>query len=296
MATSDSPITCSQLARSSDEQLLGTASWARAWLLVENRDPWPSHAVNDGVPAELRQQIAGAGWNAQFVREFDDRARTSPWRVWFADAAKRAAWMWHADSQEHQLQLITDLLSGNPQPGEQVSDPFLLVCTNGKRDACCAVSGRAILETVLAGSEHAARSPIALESTHLGGHRFAGVVVSLPQSYQYRCDDGAHALRILNDARHGLVHSTGLRGHTARQAPEQIAEIAVREQLGMWQPDADITMECDIDGDTAQVRGQVAGRNFHASLTATIGTPRPESCGGDPKPLRTWSIAGVDIS
>ena len=293
MALSDS-ATCSQRARDNNEPIRGTASWARAWLLIENHQPWPSHAVNDALPADLRTRIAAAGWNAQFVREFDDRSAVSPFRVWFADAVKQSVWLWQASTHDEQLSMIEALLAGAPEPAQVVTHPFLLVCTNGKRDACCAVAGREILSG-LAHLTADGSAPVALESTHLGGHRFAGVVVSLPHSYQYRCHDSEHAQRILDAARQGIVEKQGVRGHTATQAPEQVAELAVREALNVWKVDTNISMECAVDGDTAVVRGSVNGSAFTVTLVAVHGEPRPESCGGDAKPLRSWTVVSSQM-
>ncbi len=61
-----------------------------------------------------------------------------------------------------------------------LADPILLVCTNGKRDACCALRGRALMTALAA--DHAERT---WECTHLGGHRFAGNLVCLPHGIVY---------------------------------------------------------------------------------------------------------------
>ena len=69
-----------------------------------------------------------------------------------------------------------------------MTDPIFLVCTNGKRDACCALRGRALMTALAA--DHAERI---WECTHLGGHRFAGNLVCLPDGIIYgrvSADDG----------------------------------------------------------------------------------------------------------
>lgn len=51
----------------------------------------------------------------------------------------------------------------------------LLVCTNGKRDACCAVRGRPVVEAA-----HTAAPERVWEVSHIGGHRFAPTAIHLP--------------------------------------------------------------------------------------------------------------------
>lgn len=293
-------MTCSDLARSNGESIIGTAAWARSWLLIENRDAWPSHAVNDLLPSAIRTRIAEAGWNAQFVREFDDRresdSRGKTWRLWFVDSSKNTIWLWESDNQRNQLSTIEALLNGQPAPGVELKQPFLLVCTNGKRDACCAVSGREILKGLTDASRNATPTPVAVESTHLGGHRFAGVVVALPHSYQYRCDSAEHAKQILAAAQQGVIHPIGLRGHTAKQSPAQVAEIAVREKLGIWNFSSSLSMECKVSDRQAEVRGVIGTKAFTASLTLIAGEPRRESCSGDAKPLHFWHCTNLTIA
>jgi len=49
-----------------------------------------------------------------------------------------------------------------------------LVCTNGKRDICCAQLGRPLLEQLEAAGREV------WETTHIGGHRFGPVHLTLP--------------------------------------------------------------------------------------------------------------------
>jgi hypothetical protein len=51
---------------------------------------------------------------------------------------------------------------------------MLLVCTNGRRDVCCALWGQRFYAAA------AALLPNVWQTTHLGGHRFAATAVSLP--------------------------------------------------------------------------------------------------------------------
>ena len=66
-----------------------------------------------------------------------------------------------------------------PAIGSVTREPLLLVCTHGKRDRCCAVNGRALLTSLLDAASPDQRERI-WECSHVGGHRFSPVTVSLP--------------------------------------------------------------------------------------------------------------------
>ena len=291
-------LACTALSMSLREPLSGSAGWASTWLLIENRDSWASHAVKDLLPPPLRELLSPVRWNTQLVRELDDRRTEGSLRVWLVDVASHTTWQWSVEDSEAQFTLIASLAAGAPNaPGRVVEQPFLLVCTNGKRDACCALFGRAVLTDLVHGHMRQAglaeSHPLALESTHLGGHRFSPVVVALPSSYQYRCADATQAEAILEAAKAGLIHPQGLRGSTMKQSPEQVVELELRNRLNQWHVDTPWVAQTSIDSGVAHVVGECDGTAFEAQLTLRTGQPRRESCVGDPKPLHWWELTSL---
>jgi hypothetical protein len=79
---------------------------------------------------------------------------------------------------------LAGLANGGPQGfGAALRDRVLLVCTHGKRDACCARYGAPVAR------ELAARGLPVWETTHLGGDQFAANMVCLPDgTYHGRLD------------------------------------------------------------------------------------------------------------
>jgi hypothetical protein len=71
-----------------------------------------------------------------------------------------------------------------------VTEPLYLVCTNGRHDPCCAEYGRPVARpsTELVGER-------VWECSHVGGDRFAGNLVCLPDGVFYGHLDPATALR-----------------------------------------------------------------------------------------------------
>ena len=106
--------------------------------------------------------------------------------------------------------------------------PHLLICTNGRRDVCCAVRGRPL-------AAHAARlGPGRVwEVSHTGGHRFAPTAVLLPWGQTFARLDERTAGWVLeaSDTGHvprellGAIHD---RGRSPLPAPAQCAESHVR--------------------------------------------------------------------
>ncbi len=88
------------------------------------------------------------------------------------------------------------VLDGGPHTG----DPLVLVCTNGKRDRCCALLGRPLAaELAASGAEGV------WEVTHLGGHRFSPTVLVLPHGYAYGRVQAHSVKEILHGAREGRI-------------------------------------------------------------------------------------------
>ena len=130
------------------------------------------------------------------------------------------------DLAEIELETVAD--APVPSFGAPMTDPIFLVCTNGKRDACCALRGRALM-TALA-TDHAERT---WECTHLGGHRFAGNLVCLPDGIIYgrvSADDGP---RLADAYLAGRLDPALLRGRSAWPAPAQVAEQELRLRPGL---------------------------------------------------------------
>jgi hypothetical protein len=112
--------------------------------------------------------------------------------------------------------------------GLAVEAPLLLVCTHGSKDLCCATLGRPIAAAL------AQSYPDQVwECTHLGGDRFAGNLLSLPDGHLYGQLDPASAVEAGAAAMSGQVLPALLRGRTSVPASAQVAEIAVRQETGL---------------------------------------------------------------
>ena len=81
-----------------------------------------------------------------------------------------------------ELERYDDLLELDlASAGDQVEHPLLLVCTHGKHDRCCAKFGRPLYDAV----REQVDEEWVWQSTHVGGDRFAGNLVVLPDGVYY---------------------------------------------------------------------------------------------------------------
>ena len=104
----------------------------------------------------------------------------------------------------------------------------LLVCTHGRRDACCGSLGTALALGLLADTDVAKAGYQVGRTSHTGGHRFAPTAIVLPEGSMWAFLDADLASRVVR--RDGPVEAVldAYRGSTAVGSPavqalEQVA-------------------------------------------------------------------------
>jgi hypothetical protein len=269
---------CSALAEELGEPMIGTVDQRIRWLLVEDHSAWGRDAATDVLGADLVDGGKNRGVRVLLVhrREGDPAA----------DAVRRAVLV-DTVTREMAVRSITDATSlslGEAAEsavadfGARVAEPIFLVCTNGKRDACCTVRGRALVNALAA--DHAERT---WECTHLGGHRFAGNLVCLPDGLIYgrvTATDGP----VLADAYlAGRLEPAALRGRSAWPAPAQVAEGALRLEHGLTGIDDVRLLGARVDGAEAVVTLATPDGVAHRFelRSGPMSPPRPTSCRAD---------------
>ncbi|HUF06587.1 MAG TPA: sucrase ferredoxin, partial [Candidatus Binatia bacterium] len=178
--TLQAPMRCSALAEEMDEPMIGSVEVRRRWLLLEDRSAWGADAVRDVFGPALAARAKELQLGLLLVRRREgDPAADAVRRAILVDAVRREMAIRSVASP---AELSVEAAARSPVAdfGAPMSAPIVLVCTNGKRDACCSLRGRALVGALAA--EHAER---VWECTHLGGHRFAGNLVCLPDGIVY---------------------------------------------------------------------------------------------------------------
>jgi hypothetical protein len=170
-------------------------------------------------------------------------------------------------------------------PAAAEAPPQLLVCTNGRRDVCCAVRGRPLA----AAAAELAPGRV-WEVSHTGGHRFAPTAVLVPwgQTLARLDDSSADAVLRASDSGRlprellGAVHD---RGRSPLSGPAQCAESHVRALVGETRLGALSAVPPEHTDDTAALIdvSHVDGRRWTLRVERRpSGRQRPESCGKAP--------------
>lgn len=272
------PMRCSALAAELDEPMIGTVDQRTRWLLVEDRSAWGHDAVADVLGAQLAASVKARGVRALLIRRREgDPADDAVRRVILVDtAAGEMAVRAIDDLADLALDDVTDAPVASF--GALLTDPILLVCTNGKRDACCALRGR--LLTAALAADHAERT---WECTHLGGHRFSANLVCLPDGIVYGRVTAAEGPRLADAYLDRRVEAASLRGRSAWPAPAQVAEQALRLRLDLDGLNDVQLLGAEVDDDRATIALGTMNGAKHAFelIRETAGPPRPTSCRAD---------------
>ncbi len=238
------------------EPMAGTADTVDAWLCLEYRPTWKARAQSDnslskGTRAWLEQTLAGfqAGGlkcRPQFIRQPETESDSV--RLLLSIGGQTYQWSEPGYDYLACLDLPALVAAEKNSPGvlaaaaEPLREPQYLVCTNGQRDLCCARFG---LPVYAALKERVGAR--AWQVTHLGGHRFAPNLLTLPDACLYGRVGVADLDAFLGATEQGRLAFPHLRGRTCYPPAVQAAEVL----LGM---DALRLLHVEEAGDATQVR------------------------------------------
>lgn len=158
--------------------------------------------------------------------------------------------------------------------GDPVAHPLLLVCTHGKHDRCCAKYGRPLYDAV----REEVEDGWVWQSTHVGGDRFAGNLVTLPDGVYYGRVEPAGVWGLLEAALAGEVHLPHYRGRSCHSFQVQAAERAVREQTGLLGVNALRLVESELRGDGWRVVLDAGESRYEVDVRREEGEPTHLTC------------------
>jgi hypothetical protein len=220
---------CADLSRENDEPLVATASRIDNWFLIEYRGLWARDALtgsglSDQVKRHLRDQVRSVPHGRLlFVRRPDRRGR--PELVAFTAASRPG----ETTVTRTEFEAYDDLRGLDLRAGAQAGHPLFLVCTHGKHDPCCARYGRPLYEALRDELE----PDWAWQVSHIGGDRFAGNLVCLPEGLYYGRVDRQTAGAVLDEHLARRILMANYRGRSIFTFPVQAAERRIREQEGL---------------------------------------------------------------
>ena len=277
---------CSQAARDSGDDPAGSAAEFSSFLLLEHREAWSANAADDAVAA-LDPTVAAAvdahpGLRAFAIRSVHPRRHDGSNPSYLGRVGPEG---YVVPVPATPTALNLDVLDDPPASGS--TTPIFAVCTNGKRDRCCAIVGRGVAVGL-----HQQFGDRVVEISHLGGHRYAGTMLVLPWGYAYGFLDLAAASDIAAAARDGLVHPEGLRGRADLAPAAQAAEVLLRRELGPATPAAVRVESVAATPSTAEVHLTVNDHPVTVHLMRESGPVVVETlCGGKPFGTGRWRRA-----
>jgi len=261
---------CADLSREIGEPLGATASRIDHWFLIEYRGLWTHDALagsglSDQVKARLREQVrAVPNGRLLFVRR-PDRRRAETLLAFTADSRAGNERLRRFDLGSHEDLRELDLL--DEDGGARVEHPLFLICTHGKHDPCCARYGRPLYE----GLRDVAEEDWVWQTTHIGGDRFAGNLVCLPEGVYYGRADRVHAAGILDEHLGGRVSLDHYRGRSIYPFAVQAAERAVREETGLTGINDLVLGRAERAGETWRVTFVAGKREHDVEVRAELG-------------------------
>lgn len=292
---------CAARSSASDEPLAATASRIDHWILLEYRGLWDRDVLGGSLLStelkrHLREQLAALG-NARllFVKQPERRARGR--RRLFFGSSRPGEERFFGLEVDHQEDLVgfdfAGALSGEATPGVPVERPLAVVCTHGKRDRCCAKYGRPLYEAL----RDEADPDSVWQSTHVGGDRFAGNVVFLPEGLYYgRVQPGDVASLFAAHAA-GRIELDRYRGRSAYGFPVQAAEHAVREATGLLGiGDVEVAGSEQVGPGAWRVRLRTAtGALFEADVAEDVAEEPAylTCCADEPKRARLYAATAL---
>lgn len=234
---------CSAASAEDEEPLAGTAPTDTELLLVEAPGPWGHDALSENrLPAPVREHLAGLEGIKVLLLRRPGGSGGPGTRVY---RARREGLGFKVTTTV--VPLAEDLLDLDLESLSPHAGPLWLVCTNGRRDRCCAEIGRPIADVL------SRRWPEGTwETTHLGGHRFSGTLLALPTGFTLGRLDAANVTAHCEALERGEVPIEHCRGRAGRPGAAQVKELHV---LAGGSPDDDVL--------------------------AHPGPPRRQSCGSD---------------
>lgn len=237
----DRRISCSQISHLREEPQLGTASRVDRWLLLTYDRPMESRALPQSeLPFTVKERLAEVlervpRSRVLLLRSHELLEEGVSLRVVQGRESDPFYLTYSLDRYEDLLDIdLVGILTGETDPGVQPErDPFHLVCTNGRRDPCCAELGLPTFEAM-----QRVEGERVWQCSHVSGHRFAANVLAFPHGIYYGRVEPAGAAPLLAASAAGRLLLGKLRGRACYQPVVQAAEGLLRQETGVLELEA----------------------------------------------------------
>jgi hypothetical protein len=295
---------CAEVSSAAAEPLGATASRIEHWLLVEYAGMWPYDPLDaapfvGGLRRHLEEQLASLPNSRLLLVKQPTRTSPRRTRVFVARTSERDSLLLGTELPDIGALVDVDLaavLEGDDAStfGEPVAHPLLVVCTHGKRDRCCARFGQPLcvaLHRQVPGSW-------LWQSSHVGGDRFAGNVVCLPEGLYYGRVGRKDVPGLVDAHRAGRIALDHYRGRSCYSFPIQAGELAARRELGLtgfW----DLRLAAarrQGDGWIVELVADVSGVRCRVEVGVELRDEEFLTCSAsEMRRARRWAARSVDV-
>jgi hypothetical protein len=275
--TGSGHIYCSDIAKEHGVPLIGSATTGDVWFLLEFSGRYESKAFEGStIPEEVKAYLKGIqpeGLKPRIlmIQQAESRSREGIHLfVGLTDAQNPRLYQYELQQYEDILKLdLARLAAGGGDPDHVRKEPLFLVCTNGKRDMCCARFGPAVY-----GELSGTFGDSVWQSSHIGGHNKAPNMLFFPFGVNYGRATPEDAIHLATDFSMGRLELNNLRGRVCYPLPVQAAEHFWRVETGVLElPGMEVVSVEEVGAD----EWRVAIRGADGSEPRWIGVRREES-------------------
>ncbi len=237
MAMSDA-FFCAEQSRNMDNPLIGTVKPFSYLFLLEYHGSFGSKALRDSyIPEEVKGHITHGlktveehMGKAKFLLIKNQHSREENEINLFVLQNNPDKPLIRRYTLEYYEQLLRSSLRDliDPKGGDPVEAPMYLICTNGNRDKCCSKFGFPLYRSLYDSIPDPER--YVWECSHVGGHRFAGNVITLPDACFYGFVDPKDLLALVAHTEEKRIYLKKLRGRSSLSNEAQVVEKFLMEK------------------------------------------------------------------
>ena len=217
------------------EPLPGTAKPGATYVIFEWPDPWPrdvisNAALGEEITPKISKHLDEYDASLLLIRHPTREGRhIKDHHLYLVFADEGITEVLHVDGPEDILDL--DLSGPGKNGGKRRERPLLLICTHAKRDVCCAVKGRPLVNALHERYPFGPGNDVVWEVSHIKGHRFAATMMLMPWAYSFGRMNVEATDAMLTAAKRGDYFVPGNRGRGTLTPVEQVAEVAVASEV-----------------------------------------------------------------
>ena len=284
------PKYCSDLSSEVAEPLYGTAPRTDTWILLEYPFPLEKKAFEESVlPDAVKQHLRKEqerlpNPRLQLIHN-KAYSRKSGFSFFVVQTSDKYTHMVRDHIASYldllELDLLSMITNSQAESENNSNEPIFLVCTNGKRDRCCAKNG----VEIFAGLSDYAKSAV-WQSSHVGGHRFAANMVCFPHGIYYGRVRPGDAATLVDAYRAGQLVLKQYRGRACYNPEQQSAEYYLRTHTGITAvDDLWLTDTQELGSDRYQIQfGSKAGVSYQVRIRSALSEYKIfESCSSPEK-------------